>query len=72
LRWHSKNAIKTKNILEGTAKGWEEKFPETVEKYRYLNEEPNFEKTAGALLKMWMDQTEIGYPNENIKGITCP
>lgn len=72
-RWHSRNALETKDILGTvTAERWKEKFPQTYEKYQSLNPQPDFEKLVSNIIKMWLDSGGTGYPNENVKNINCP
>lgn len=72
-RWHVDNARETADILGGTtAERWKSRFPDTVEKYLALNPEPDFERLARSLVQMWLDESETGYPNENVGRIESP
>jgi pimeloyl-ACP methyl ester carboxylesterase len=69
-RWHSNNVRETKEILGAVnAKGWREKFPGMVQAYEQLNPEPDFDRLADALVRMWLK--EESYPNENVGNITA-
>ena len=67
-RWHSQNAIETKEILGKVTVGlWKERHPKMIENYEQLNPEPDFERLTIQLVNMWL--TESSYPNENVKNI---
>lgn len=71
--WHFKNTEATRPIFEKlTAKGWKEKFPETVKLYEELNPAPDFEKLVAAAKAMWLDPGDTGHPNEAVRNITAP
>jgi pimeloyl-ACP methyl ester carboxylesterase len=72
-RWNFSNAEETKEILASTTpKKWKAKFPETFKTYKSLNPAPNFDKLTLALVNMWLDFNDSGYPNEKVKSIKCP
>ena len=69
-RWHSRNAIETKEILGKVTVGfWKERHPQMIDNYEALNPAPDFEKLTTQLVDMWL--TESSYPNENVKNITA-
>ena len=71
--WHFKNTEAIRPIFEKlTAKGWKEKFPETVKLYEKLNPEPDFEKLVAAAKAMWLDPGNSGHPNAAVSRITAP
>jgi pimeloyl-ACP methyl ester carboxylesterase len=70
-RWHYNNVNDTRDILQSvTGEGWKNKFPATFENYQKLNPEPDFEKLAVSLVRMWLDPEPSGYPNEHIQKFT--
>lgn len=71
--WHLKNAESVKEIfLKITAESWRKKFPATYDSYQKLNPSPDFDFFTQSIIKMWLDPTASGYPNEAIKNIACP
>lgn len=61
------------DMLSGlTAEMWVEMFPESVEYYSAVNPAPNFNSLVQAVVGLWTDQTETGYPNSDIANITAP
>ena len=72
-RWHIKNTEFAKDFLaKVTGESWQAKFPETFEIYQKLNAEPDFDFLAESLVKLWLDESSSGYPNEAVKNIPCP
>lgn len=72
-RWHKKNIDATREILlKITGKSWSNKFPATRDAYQKLNPEPNFDLLAQSVVRMWLDTTPSGCPNEAVKNISCP
>lgn len=53
-----------------TAQGWREMFPQSYESYRILNPQPDFGRLATQLVNMWLDESEDGYPGEQVREIT--
>ena len=71
--WHFKNTESMKEMyLKITGESWRKKFPATYAAYQKLNPEPNFDSIADFLVKMWLDSSSSGYPNEAVKNIFCP
>jgi len=71
-RWQLKEADPVRKIFtKVTGEGWRKKFPETYATYEKVNPEPNFDRLAEALVKMWLDPSGSGYPNELVDTITC-
>ena len=67
-RWHKSNMLDTKEILYSvTPQKWRDKFPGMIQAYEKINPEPDFNKLAGAIVKMWLN--EKSYPDENVKNI---
>lgn len=54
-----------------TAESWESKFPGTIEAYKQLNPEANFNSLITNIIPMWLDKTPSGYPADKIKEIQC-
>jgi pimeloyl-ACP methyl ester carboxylesterase len=72
-RWHFKNVEPMKKIFSGiTGFSFREMFPPVYEAYKKLNPEPDFDKLVPQLLKMWLDTSDSGCPNEHVKNISCP
>lgn len=72
-RWHFKNTEPTKELLSRiTGESWRKKFPRTYKAYQNLNPDPNFDFLAQSVVKMWLDDSETGYPNQAVKKISCP
>ncbi len=60
-------------MLRGvTAEMWREMFPETADYYGAVNPAPDFDALVPAVVAMWTDQSESGYPNADIANITSP
>jgi pimeloyl-ACP methyl ester carboxylesterase len=55
-----------------TANSWREKFPETYDLYQQQNPEPDFDKLVTAIVTMWLDRSETGYPADSVKNISSP
>lgn len=67
-RWHRSNVAETYERLSSvTADSWEKKFPQTVELYRQINPQPDFNKLAKQLVQMWLK--EDSYPGDDVKNI---
>lgn len=72
-KWHQKNTEPLKEMyLRITGKSWREKFPDTYDAYQRLNPEPDFDVLAQSVVKLWLDSSSSGYPNEAVKNISCP
>jgi pimeloyl-ACP methyl ester carboxylesterase len=71
--WHLKNAESIKEVfLKITSESWRKKFPGTYDTYQKLNPTPDFDFFTQSIIKMWLDSTSSGYPNEAVKNIFCP
>jgi pimeloyl-ACP methyl ester carboxylesterase len=55
-----------------TGESWRAKFPETYASYQKLNPEPDFDALAQAEVRMWLDPSTSGYPNQAARRICCP
>lgn len=72
-RWHLKNTEPTRELfLNITGESWKTKFPDTYVSYQKLNPEPDFDYLVESVIKMWLDPTSSGYPNEAVRNISCP
>lgn len=70
--WHINDALQTKDLfLRITPQSWENKFPETVALYKRLNAEADFNRFFPAVVAMWLDDDNTGYPNEQIAQASC-
>lgn len=72
--WHFNNYSDEAREIFGrvTPESWKSKFPKTFEKYEALNPRPDFNKLTYALINLWTDEKETGYPNEQVRTINCP
>ncbi len=71
--WHIKNEEPLKEFfLKLTGDLWKQKFPFHYESYQSLNPEPEFNHLTKLLVKMWLDASTSGYPNEQVSNISCP
>jgi pimeloyl-ACP methyl ester carboxylesterase len=71
--WHIKNTASIKDMfLKITGDSWRKKFPNTYDSYQKLNPTPDFDFLSQSIIKMWLDSTSSGYPNEAVKNILCP
>lgn len=71
--WHLKHIEPVKEMfLTITGESWRNKFPATYDAYQKLNPEPDFNALAQSIVKMWLDATSSGRPNEAVKNISCP
>lgn len=61
-----------KILAQVTADVWRQRFPASVETYERLNPQPDFERLVQAIVPMWLDSTETGYPGESVDKIRCP
>jgi pimeloyl-ACP methyl ester carboxylesterase len=55
-----------------TGESWRTKFPETYAIYQRYNPEPDFDGLARAEVRMWLDPSTSGYPNQAARRICCP
>ena len=71
-KWHIKNTDRLKEgYLKITGESWRIKFPNMFDTYQRLNPEPDFDLLTTNLVKLWLDSGSSGYPNEQVKNITC-
>jgi pimeloyl-ACP methyl ester carboxylesterase len=59
-------------LTKVTGASWRQKFPETYALYQKLNPEADFDGLARAEVRMWMDPSTSGYPNQAARRICCP
>lgn len=72
-RWRLTEKDPVVRLLEGvTAAWWKDKFPEGHASYRRLNPEPDFDRLAAKVARMWLDVSPAGYPARTVQAITCP
>ena len=55
-----------------TGESWRKKFPATYDIYQKYNPEPDFDGLARAEVRMWLDPSSSGYPNQAARRICCP
>jgi pimeloyl-ACP methyl ester carboxylesterase len=71
-RWHIDDALQSEDLfLKMTPESWKDKFSETVLLYQRLNPEADFNQLFAAVISMWLDNDNTGYPNEQIKQVIC-
>nr|WP_199064835.1 alpha/beta hydrolase [Chromobacterium sp. ASV5] len=51
---------------------WESRLPAAVAHYRTVNPQPDFERLAQAVVRLWLDRSEDGYPGERVRAIGAP
>lgn len=54
-----------------TAETWRSKFAESAARYEQLNPQPDLERLVRAVLPMWTDVGEDGYPGERVRNISA-
>ena len=71
-RWHVKNIQPMKEIFSKiTGEVLRVKYPSNYEIYQKYNPEPDVTRLGEELVRLWLDESESGYPNEKIENITC-
>lgn len=55
-----------------TANNWHTMFPASYDRYMTLNPTPEFDALSKALVDLWLDSSNRGYPNESVRHIRCP
>ncbi|MCX6173388.1 MAG: alpha/beta hydrolase [Ignavibacteriales bacterium] len=71
-KWNIKNTYPLKeSFLRITGESWKIKFPKMFDAYQRLSPEPDFDLLTNNLVKLWLDSGLSGYPNEQVKNITC-
>lgn len=60
-------------LLAGmTADAWSGMFPESVDYYREINPNPDFDGLVKAVVGLWTDMRSTGHPNESVQRIQSP
>lgn len=60
-------------MLRGlTAEMWVSMFPDSVSYYGAVNPTPDFNALVQAVVSLWIDQTQTGYPNTSVANIAAP
>ncbi|WP_409306445.1 alpha/beta fold hydrolase [Pectobacterium sp. B1J-3] len=60
-------------MLSGlTADMWQQMDPESVDAYKAVNPEPDFDTLVNAVVGLWTDTATSGYPGQQIRQITAP
>ena len=71
-RWHVKNIRPMKEVFSKiTGEILRERYPSNYDVYQRYNPEPDIYKLGKELVKLWLDESKSGYPNENIRNISC-
>jgi len=70
--WALKADDPTREMYAGiTAADWREMFPDDVDRYQALNPEADFDRLMDAVRKLWLDNSDDGYPKESVRDITA-
>lgn len=71
-RWHVKNIRPMKEVFSkitgDTLKG---RYPSNYDIYQTYNPEPDVNRLGRELVKLWLDESKSGYPNEEVRNISC-
>lgn len=60
-------------LLQGmTSEKWEQRFPESVAYYHSTNPAPDFDALVNAVVSLWTDPGDSGYPGDAIEQIVAP
>jgi pimeloyl-ACP methyl ester carboxylesterase len=71
--WQRRPDDPTNELLaKVTGESWRKKFPDTYALYQKYNPEPDFDGLARAEVRMWLDPSSSGYPNQAARRICCP
>lgn len=72
-QWRLETGSPVFEMLSGlTAEMWGEMFPESVDYYRSVNPAPDFDTLVQAVVGLWTDLGDTGYPNESVADIAAP
>lgn len=55
-----------------TPESWNRRFPETQAQYRRLNPAPDFDALVTGAVRMWLDESDDGYPRSAVERILAP
>ncbi len=70
--WRNEDIDEGEEILSGiTSESAREIFKDEFTVYEKVNAEPNADYLTKAIVEMWTDRTDEGYPNDNVKKITA-
>ena len=68
--WRNEDVDESEEILRSiTSESAKEIFVDKFKTYQKLNPEPNFDKLTKSIVEMWLDKTDTGYPNQDVKNI---
>ncbi len=72
-RWNIKNMAGQKSeMLQLTGEAMKKSWPQSYDTYQRLNPTPDYNLFTQQLIRMWLDSTSSGYPNEKVANIKCP
>ncbi len=72
-RWHVKQTDRFNSLLKSlNGETWSTMFPDKYQLYQKLNPSPDYDKLTKTYVKMCLDNTSTGHPNEHISKISCP
>ncbi|KZN38034.1 alpha/beta fold hydrolase [Pseudoalteromonas luteoviolacea] len=72
-QWRLETDDPSIDILSGlTAEYWNENCPEDLRTYNASNPSPDFSRLLKAVKSVWLDTTDLGYPKNLVKQISCP
>jgi pimeloyl-ACP methyl ester carboxylesterase len=66
---HEKDAESIKMYEQIDGPWWKEKHPEYFERYMHLSPDRDFNKLVKKAVRMWLDTSSSGYPDERIKNL---
>jgi len=68
--WCNQDVAEAEEILKTiTSEGAKEIFSSNFERYQQINPEANFEIFTQSVVTMWLDRTETGHPDDQVKEI---
>lgn len=72
-RWHVKQTDRFNSLLKSlNGATWSTMFPDKYQLYQKLNPCPDYDKLTKVYVKMCLDNSSTGHPNDHISRISCP
>ncbi|MCP3926711.1 MAG: alpha/beta hydrolase [Desulfobacterales bacterium] len=70
--WSVKDVTSSEEVVKTiNTESAKEIFSDNYKTYQLLNPEPDFNCFTQAMVKMWLDKTETGHPDERVKNISA-
>lgn len=70
--WREEDIVEVEDMLKTiTPQSAKEIFHDNFELYQKLNPESDFDKLTKANVDMWLDKSQTGHPNKNVKNISA-